>query len=179
MYDSLYPSNSSSQSAAMQGIATLRCESAIGPIQSECDVQQGDTACNPRRGALKNGNPPGDPSTAQRCGARTRSGGVCQAPAMVNPRTGKRLRCRLHGGASSGPRTPEGRERCAQANYRHGRCTKQAKAEARATRAELQYLKAEIRLMDAMVRRWLRERRRANKVQPVQHIVAVLAPSRA
>ncbi|MEC7379690.1 MAG: HGGxSTG domain-containing protein [Pseudomonadota bacterium] len=33
---------------------------------------------------------------------------------------GKR-RCRLHGGMSTGPRTPEGRARIAAANTKHGR----------------------------------------------------------
>ena len=53
---------------------------------------------------LKNGNPPGDPRNAPRCGAKTRSGKPCQAPGMANGR------CRMHGGASTGPRTPEGLE---------------------------------------------------------------------
>lgn len=51
---------------------------------------------------LKNGNPPGDPRNAPRCGAKTRSGKPCQAPGMANGR------CRMHGGASTGPRTAEG-----------------------------------------------------------------------
>jgi len=67
-----------------------------------------------RRGWLKNGNPPGDLSKAARCGARTRKGMPCQAPAMRN------RRCRMHGGASTGPRTPEGLERCRLANWKHG-----------------------------------------------------------
>lgn len=45
------------------------------------------------------------------CGAKTRAGGTCQARAVP----GKR-RCRLHGGASTGPKTKEGRERIAEAN---------------------------------------------------------------
>jgi hypothetical protein len=51
----------------------------------------------PRRGWLKNGNPPGDFSTAQKCGAKTRRLTACQCPAMKNGR------CRLHGGLSTGP----------------------------------------------------------------------------
>ena len=49
-----------------------------------------------------------------RCGARTRSGAKCEAPAMQNGR------CRMHGGTSTGPRTSEGLERMRQANTRHG-----------------------------------------------------------
>jgi hypothetical protein len=40
---------------------------------------------------LNNGNRCGDPHTAPRCGAKTRRGSACQAPAMANGR------CRLHG----------------------------------------------------------------------------------
>ena len=47
----------------------------------------------------------------QRCGAKTRRGTPCQRPA--NKRNG---RCRLHGGASSGPRTEQGRAKIAAAN---------------------------------------------------------------
>jgi hypothetical protein len=39
-----------------------------------------------RRGWLKNGNQPGDPQVAPRCGAKTRRGNGCQAPAMPNGR---------------------------------------------------------------------------------------------
>jgi hypothetical protein len=62
----------------------------------------------PRPSGLKNGNRSGDPTKAPRCGARARSRGgqPCQAPAV----RGKR-RCRMHGGISTGPRTPEGLER--------------------------------------------------------------------
>jgi hypothetical protein len=83
----------------------------------------------PRRGRLLNGNPPGDPSKAPRCGARTRAGGSCLAPAV----RGKR-RCRMHGGLSTGPRTPEGAARAARANLRHGRYTQAWKAEQREAR---------------------------------------------
>lgn len=44
------------------------------------------------------------------CGARTRAGGNCRA--RIVP--GKR-RCRIHGGLSSGPKTPEGRALIARA----------------------------------------------------------------
>ena len=44
------------------------------------------------------------------CGAKTRAGGVCKAPAMSNGR------CRVHGGASTGPKTPN----CAGNALKHG-----------------------------------------------------------
>jgi hypothetical protein len=67
-----------------------------------------------RRGWLKNGNPPGDFSKAPRCGAQNRRGKPCRCPAMRNGR------CRLHGGLSTGPRTPEGIARLRAANTKHG-----------------------------------------------------------
>jgi hypothetical protein len=78
-----------------------------------------------RRGWLKNGNLPGDPAKAARCGAKTRRGTPCQGPAMLNGR------CRLHGGLSTGPKTAEGIERIRRARFKHGRCSKRAKAERR------------------------------------------------
>jgi hypothetical protein len=48
-----------------------------------------------------------------RCGARTRRGTLCKCAALLTKR-GK-LRCRLHGGLSSGPKTPEGRARISAA----------------------------------------------------------------
>jgi hypothetical protein len=62
-----------------------------------------------RRGWLRNGNAPGDPTQARRCGARTRRQTTCRGPAMRNGR------CRMHGGTSTGPRTSEGIERSRRA----------------------------------------------------------------
>jgi hypothetical protein len=75
-----------------------------------------------RRGWLKNGNRPGDPSIAPRCGAKNRRGLPCQCAAMKNGR------CRLHGGLSTGPKTDEGRERIRKAVTKHGRYSARAKA---------------------------------------------------
>ena len=50
-----------------------------------------------------------------RCGAHTRDGTPCKGPAMPNGR------CRMHGGASSGPCTPEGLRRIVKARTVHGR----------------------------------------------------------
>ena len=67
-----------------------------------------------RRGWLKNGNPPGDLSKAASCGAKTRRGTACLSPAMPNGR------CRMHGGPSTGPRTPEGLEAIRRSLTIHG-----------------------------------------------------------
>jgi hypothetical protein len=69
---------------------------------------------------------------APRCGARTRAGTPCKRAAV---RGG--TRCPLHGGRSTGPRTPEGRERARLANYRHGQRTREAIAERKRRAAAL------------------------------------------
>lgn len=48
-----------------------------------------------------------------RCGARTRKGTPCQAPALWG-----KNRCRMHGGLSTGAKTAEGRARIAESNRR-------------------------------------------------------------
>jgi hypothetical protein len=50
-----------------------------------------------------------------RCGAKTRSGGECQAP-TVNGKS----RCRRHGGASTGATSSEGKARITKAATKHG-----------------------------------------------------------
>ncbi|WP_281277649.1 helix-turn-helix domain-containing protein [Thalassobius vesicularis] len=50
------------------------------------------------------------PQTKHLCGAKTRKGAPCQAKAMPG-----RKRCKFHGGASTGPRTQEGRRRISEA----------------------------------------------------------------
>ncbi len=60
----------------------------------------------------------------QRCLAKTRRGGQCQCPAVKG-----KLRCRIHGGLSTGPRTKIGKEKARQAVLKHGYFTKAAIAE--------------------------------------------------
>jgi hypothetical protein len=64
---------------------------------------------------VRSGKPRNDPNLAPRCGAKARTTGLgCRAPAMANGR------CRMHGGGSTGPRTPEGLARLAAAHTKHG-----------------------------------------------------------
>jgi hypothetical protein len=60
-----------------------------------------------------------------RCGARAKhtGGQSCKAAAMANGR------CRHHGGRSTGPRTAEGLEHSRKANWKHGRYSREAKAD--------------------------------------------------
>ena len=62
---------------------------------------------------------------APKCGAKTKRNehAPCRQPAMKNGR------CRMHGGKSTGPKTPEGKMRSALANTKHGRYTKSSMEE--------------------------------------------------
>ena len=73
-------------------------------------------------------------TNASRCGAKTRSGQPCRAPAMPNGR------CRMHGGKSTGPRTPEGLARARRGNWKHGRYSREAIADRRRLRAQFRLL---------------------------------------
>ena len=79
----------------------------------------------------------------ERCGAKTRKGTPCQRPA--NKKNG---RCRLHGGASSGPRTEVGRARVSAANLRHGKYTKDKLEKWRENAAKGREIRREIRQME-------------------------------
>src|SRR5215207_10539682 len=79
-------------------------------------------------------------NAAPRCGARRKRDGLpCQRPAMANGR------CWVHGGPSTGPRTPAGLERSRSARLKHGYYARAAvaeRAEARAmTRALRDYMR--------------------------------------
>jgi hypothetical protein len=81
-------------------------------------------------------------NAAPRCGARSkRTGKPCRGAAMPNGR------CKIHGGKSTGPRTPEGLERSRRANWKHGHFSREAKAErsrVRAAMLALRYLRDSI-----------------------------------
>ncbi len=52
-------------------------------------------------------------------------------------------RCRIHGGASTGPRTPEGLERSRKSNWKHGQRSQEAvrrRKEGMALRREIKRL---------------------------------------
>ena len=92
----------------------------------------------------------------QRCGAKTRSGAPCKNPAV----NGKG-RCRMHGGRSTGAKTPEGRARLSAVHWKHGRSTTKAKAEAkrraqigREVRAELREIERELVAGGLLAKDW-------------------------
>ena len=77
----------------------------------------------------------------RRCGAKTRVGGACQNPAI-----GDRSRCKLHGGRSTGPRSPKGKARAAAAHWKHGRRSRAHVERVKAINAELRRITNELRL---------------------------------
>ena len=74
-------------------------------------------------------------NNAQRCGAKTRASHPCKSPAMPNGR------CRMHGGKSTG--APCG---TAHGQYKHGKCTNQAKQQKKETFQMLKALNLEFPL---------------------------------
>jgi hypothetical protein len=72
------------------------------------------------------------------------AGNPCQRPAVKA--TG---RCTRHGGKSTGPRTEEGRARIAAAQTKHGRLTKEKRAEAKRNAAVGRQIRAELGEIEA------------------------------
>jgi hypothetical protein len=95
----------------------------------------------PEPAPKRRGNP--NLGLAPRCGARTRAGCPCRAPAIRG-----KLRCRMHGGRSTGPRTAEGLARLRVARTIHGHYS----AEARARDRHILTLARRARLAIAAVR---------------------------
>ena len=72
----------------------------------------------------------------RQCNAQSkRTGKRCGAVAIKG-----KTKCRIHGGLSTGPRTPEGRARVAAAHWVHGEETRAARAEYRAALLRLSML---------------------------------------
>ena len=81
-----------------------------------------------------------------RCLAKTRRGTECQRAAYKN-----NSRCRLHGGASTGARTPEGLKRISETNLRHGRQTKEKLAAQRHSANVGRRVRAELKRIEAQL----------------------------
>ncbi len=73
-------------------------------------------------------------------------------------------RCWVHGGASTGPRTPEGLERSRRARLKHGFFSAQAVLERRAARESARQLRDNTRELRAMMRMVLRAEREGELV---------------
>lgn len=79
---------------------------------------------------MKCGNEPIQLAEARRCGAKTRSGAPCNAPAIHG-----KQRCRMHGGNSPG--APKGNQNA----FKHGRYSAQSISERREIHTLLDELK--------------------------------------
>lgn len=62
----------------------------------------------------------------------------------------------MHGGRSTGPKTVAGREKCGQANLRHGRYTQEYRQCQKELRAFIAYERAELSILEREVKRYLR-----------------------
>ena len=80
----------------------------------------------------------------KRCEAKTRNGTPCQRPAKLPVG-----RCRLHGGASTGPRTEEGLKRLADSKTKHERFTKIEREKARARAQQGRIIRRELKELEA------------------------------
>ncbi len=82
-----------------------------------------------------------------RCGAKTRAGTPCRAPAVVG-----KTRCRMHGGAA-GSGAPKGNQNA----LKHGACTRAFREQTKAMNAEWREIK---RILAEQKRAWRQAKRR-------------------
>jgi hypothetical protein len=120
--------------------------------QKMSDTPAGDEPHEGRISGLPNGNPSGPAFgpdwPGRRCGAKTRHKTRCLNPGMRNGR------CRLHGGLSTGPRTPEGLERSRKARWVHGERSEEALLRGRHLRLIRKLLTGGPREVEMAVRLW-------------------------
>ena len=67
-------------------------------------------------------------------------------------KTGNYTRCRVHGGASTGPRTAAGLERCRRARWKDGHRSAAATAELKHSAEEARQVWAELRHLEMLLR---------------------------
>ena len=83
----------------------------------------------------------------KRCGAKTRRGTECKRPAYKH-----NGRCGLHGGRSTGARTPEGLQRISTANLTNGQNTKEKIASKRYAARVGRKVKAELKRLETRLK---------------------------
>ena len=79
----------------------------------------------------------------QRCEALTRRGSLCKRPG--NKKNG---RCKSHGGYSTGPKTKDGIERLISSKIKHGRFTKEKRAEAKRRAKQGRQMRGELKELE-------------------------------
>jgi len=85
---------------------------------------------------------------------------------MRSKKARKYTKCRMHGGASAGPRSPEGLERCTKTNWKQRLAERIA--ERRALRRTLQWIRLQTDQLERELRVILRERKRQQRAD--QHV---------
>jgi hypothetical protein len=85
---------------------------------------------------------------------------------MWSKKAGRYTKCRMHGGASTGPRTPEGLERCRRSNWKHGKRSAQWIAERRQAREEMWLLRWENDQLVQDLKTCIRARKRRQNPEP-------------
>src|SRR5262249_10836138 len=102
-------------SRVMEGLSPIQAvDGVLRELTAEDDAKWAITKSHGSSLAPRFGRPnriplPLQPRIKEVCGARTRQGRACERPALKNGR------CRNHGGLSTGPTTPEGKARIAEA----------------------------------------------------------------
>jgi hypothetical protein len=140
MFNPMHSNRARSGSAQLRG--GTRCGYPSSQVPGGGFAAGAKGACSDGAGRLMAGDHPRNTTAMRespRCGARTRSGLPCRAPAV----TGKK-RCRMHGG-TAGSGAPRGNQNA----LKHGRYT----SESRESRALFAALRREMRA-------WLREHRK-------------------
>ena len=90
----------------------------------------------------------------KRCGAKTRKSTPCQRAAKLPVG-----RCRLHGGASTGPRTEEGLARLTAARTIHGKFTKEKREIAKRRAEQGRQMRGELKELET----WFVDHRHLDK----------------
>ena len=86
------------------------------------------------------------PKLAGSFGARPERAGVRHVKRPARLPVG---RCKLHGGASTGPRTKDGLARLTEARTKHGKFTKEKRAEARRFAEQGRQMRGELKELEA------------------------------
>jgi hypothetical protein len=82
----------------------------------------------------------------------------------------------MHGGRSTGARTPEGQERARLANMRHGRRSRATIEARRGTRVELRRLQADLQQIEREVRQRDRQQRKEQERQSEAQPCVIVLP---
>jgi hypothetical protein len=116
--------------------------------------------------------------TCQRCLAKSKRTKLqCRAPASKG-----KTKCRFHGGASTGPKTEAGRQRCAEVKTVHGRETRAIRTErsqASARLSVLEHVGFEIGLMTGKRTRGRKPRKMGEVYPEFQAAVRLIRAGKA